>query len=281
MAVKVIKNGGVIVSSDPEWKSYTENRLDPEATIEQIPTMVFPSTDKQPSATKIVRHLLWINKIQVVKGFIYLYDESKWMYEKLERNQEWLKLNKFFHPRVQQMIGSGTAHEALSRIKSIPSVQLDENLLNGDPYLINVSNGVLNLQVLELEEKSFSHYFTYQINANFSRSKGWEDCAYFDNFCKTSLQGDEAKIKLLLQILGYLCSRLWGAKKAFFLVGAPNCGKSVILDLLKFILGENNVSSIPLHKLGDRFSLANLVDKAVNICAEIKAFPLRVMSQYG
>ena len=59
------------------------------------------------------------------------------------------------------------------------------------------------------------------------------------------------------------------------MVGAPNCGKSVILHLLKSIFGENNVSSIPLHKLGDRFSSANLVDKAVNICAEIKALPLR------
>ena len=213
---RIVRDDPVIAPNAPERNAYIEDRLNPEFTIEQIPTMVFPVTDKQPSATKIVRHLLWINKIRVVKGFIYLYDKSKGMYEKLERNQEWLKLNEFFHPRVQQMIGSGTVHEALARIKSIPSVQLDENFLNGNPYLINVSNGVLNLKVLELEQKSFSHYFTYQINANFYRDKGWEDCGCFYDFCKTSLQGDEIKIKLLLQILGYLCSRLWGAKKAFF-----------------------------------------------------------------
>lgn len=94
------------------------------------------------------------------------------------------------------------------------------------------------------------------------------------------MEGAEQKIKLLLQIIGYLCSTLTAAKKSFILLGKPNSGKSQVLKLIEFIVGEENICNIQLEKLGDRFSAAALNNKLLNVCGELSARPIRDIEKF-
>ena len=275
MNVFVRRDNQIVLCSNPDWNAYTENTLDPDTVLENFPEMVFNATSQAPSATKILRHLLWVNKVRVVNDSLYLYNEQHGMFQKLPATQEWLHLSRFFHPRIHQVTGTGTIHEALQRLKSTLHIQLDFNSLNRDPTLVNLENGVLNISELRLLPKSAQYAFTYCLNANYQEGITLADCPAFKHFCNTSLEGNPLKIKLALQILGYLFSRVQGAKKAFFFIGQPNCGKSVIVELIKMIVGQQMTSNIPLHRLGDRFSLGVMSDKAVNLCAEIRASSIR------
>ena len=60
------------------------------------------------------------------------------------------------------------------------------------------------------------------------------------------------------------------AQKSFVFVGAPNAGKSTLLNVVQeILLGSENVSNIPWQNLGDRFNRAELFGKLANIFADL------------
>ncbi|MBQ8697830.1 MAG: hypothetical protein IJ521_02375, partial [Schwartzia sp.] len=57
-------------------------------------------------------------------------------------------------------------------------------------------------------------------------------------------------------------------KVAFFWVGQPHIGKSTFQRLLTRIVGKENISNVPLAKFSDRFSIASLFGKKINMAGE-------------
>lgn len=74
---------------------------------------------------------------------------------------------------------------------------------------------------------------------------------------------------LLEEIIGYCFFRRNELRKAFVLTGEKANGKSTFLDLIIEILGDENVSSLDLGELGDRFKTAELFGKLANIGDDI------------
>lgn len=58
-------------------------------------------------------------------------------------------------------------------------------------------------------------------------------------------------------------------KKSFYLIGSPDTGKSVTLDVIEELLGRSNVSSLTLSQLGDKFGPVHLKGSLANISGEI------------
>ena len=81
--------------------------------------------------------------------------------------------------------------------------------------------------------------------------------------------GDKQVRSLLEEIIGYCFFRRNELRKAFVLTGEKANGKSTFLDLIVEILGEENVSSLDLGELGDRFKTAELFGKLANIGDDI------------
>ncbi len=82
--------------------------------------------------------------------------------------------------------------------------------------------------------------------------------------------------EMVLQYIGY-CMTLDTSKQKFLLLcGKGGTGKSTLLSLIEEILGKNNVSSISLQGLQDRFAPGELYLKQANICADI---PLTALSE--
>lgn len=59
------------------------------------------------------------------------------------------------------------------------------------------------------------------------------------------------------------------------LTGKGGCGKSVILNELLRIVGNENTSAIPLQQISDRFSTKELLYKTTNICGDLENNPLK------
>lgn len=85
-----------------------------------------------------------------------------------------------------------------------------------------------------------------------------------------NLSCDDPAIRLLLEeCIGYCFYRHSEMSKAFILIGEKSNGKSTYLDLVKAVLGEENVSSLDLKELGDRFSTSMMFGKLANIGDDI------------
>ena len=64
-------------------------------------------------------------------------------------------------------------------------------------------------------------------------------------------------------------SALLAGGKAFILTGEKANGKSTFLDMIKAMLGEDNIAALDLKEIGDRFSTAMIFGKLANIGDDI------------
>lgn len=81
--------------------------------------------------------------------------------------------------------------------------------------------------------------------------------------------GDPTVRALLEECIGYCFYRRSELGKAFILTGEKNNGKSTFLDMVKAVLGEENISALDLKELGDRFSTSMMFGKLANIGDDI------------
>ena len=82
--------------------------------------------------------------------------------------------------------------------------------------------------------------------------------------------GDEARMNLLQEIAGYVLYSDNSLQKCFFLMGDGANGKSVYLDILSAVFGDENVSSIEMSGLVEPFQRIHLLNSIVNISTETK-----------
>lgn len=92
----------------------------------------------------------------------------------------------------------------------------------------------------------------------------------FKLFLKTITQDDKDLEMLIQEVMGYCFSNYRNAKKAFILYGKSNSGKSVLLNILTAICGEENVSNIELQDLSRKEYTAELFGKSINLCSELQ-----------
>jgi putative DNA primase/helicase len=139
--------------------------------------------------------------------------------------------------------------------------------LNANPFIINVQNGLYNVQEDTLTEHSPAYNSTIQLSVNYDPKA---DCPKFKQFLFESMGGDMGQVELLQEMLGYFLIPVNSAQKCFVIVGAAGAGKSVLLRVLnELLLGKENVSNVSWQALNERFKTAELFGKLANIFADL------------
>lgn len=135
-----------------------------------------------------------------------------------------------------------------------------------DARYIGFSNGVYDVIDDVLNPFSPEYVITNKIPWNYDPD-AYSELA--DNTLNKLACGDAAIRALLEECIGYCFYRSNTFNKAFILTGDKSNGKSTFLKVLTVMLGENNVASLDLKNLGDRFSKASLFGKLANIGDDI------------
>lgn len=142
-------------------------------------------------------------------------------------------------------------------------VRSDE--MNNAESLICFKNGVLNIDTLELVPHSPDILFTIQIPCDWTHKRGEyvPECPRFKEFLETLTSGDKDMQLLLWEYIGFIISNIPGyiPKKALFLYGPGNTGKSQFLELIKRLIGSENYASTDIRELEERFATAALWNK--------------------
>ncbi|MDE5620587.1 MAG: PriCT-2 domain-containing protein [Ruminococcus sp.] len=136
-----------------------------------------------------------------------------------------------------------------------------EDGLNSDENIINFQNGLLYLDTMELKQHTPDILSTIQIPCNWNPNA--EDSPVFDSFINTFTDGNEDKRNFLLQYIGACLSNIKGyrMKKALFMVGAGDTGKTQLKSLTERLLGECNTSPADLSDLEKRFGTSKIYGK--------------------
>lgn len=205
--------------------------------------------------------------IRAHNGILYVYTGTHW---KLMTEQEaCIGVYQYFTPNQHPYLKLNNIKDALERIKHTPAFQLEFSGEMSETF-INTMSGVFDIEAGKLLEHSEGLEFSYVLDFQYRTGIQLSQAEHFKNFVESVFPDEpEVKAKLLLQMLGYCLSDCTKAKAAFFLIGASNSGKSTMLDVLKRLFPENAISAIPLNRLENRFNIARLDGKKLNICTEI------------
>jgi putative DNA primase/helicase len=148
--------------------------------------------------------------------------------------------------------------EIISRIQTNSVMSMNVLYENG-PY-VNIENGVLNLETLEISEHT---PFLYFLNKSPVRFVEGAECTAFKEFEEQAL--DKKYHPALEELLGYALWPDYRIQKAFMLLGPKRAGKGTFLRVLVSLVGDVNCSHVSLQDLaGNRFKVANLFGKMVN-----------------
>ena len=133
-------------------------------------------------------------------------------------------------------------------------------------YKIAFNNGIYDMTTGMLEPFNSDIVITNKIPFDFVKG------AYNELADRTlnKLACNDIKIRTLMEeYIGYHFFRRNELRKAFFLVGDKKNGKSTFLQLLAYLLGEDNLSYLGLDDLGDRFRTSEIDGKLGNIGDDI------------
>lgn len=140
----------------------------------------------------------------------------------------------------------------------------------GDPTTIGVRNGdlVLTNNGWQLKDPVKHEYRLARLSVEYDPKA---TAPVFCEFMDAIFEGEEdalEKQNLLLAMFGYAMQTRSHLEKFVFLVGNGANGKSVALNVLKSLLGTENIAAIHPSRLANAFDRAELDQKFANIVSE-------------
>ncbi len=163
-------------------------------------------------------------------------------------------IKKYVADYDEKLVKIGQINEVLQDINTdLNYVRLDK--LNANESLINFKNGLLRVTAegTKLLPHTPDCLSTIQIPCCWTGSP--VPTPVFDSYMRTLTNGDSEVEHLLLEVIGVILSNVkgWRMKKALFMVGEGDTGKSVLKDLVERILGKGNYMGIDLKDMESRF----------------------------
>ena len=153
-------------------------------------------------------------------------------------------------------------NEVIAHIQAYTFV--DREYVDKGQY-INFSNGLFNLSTWELEEHRKNYYSIRQIPVDYDPEA---TCPNIEKFLSEVV--DPENIPLIYEWIGLSLIPETKFQKALMLYGKGGNGKTVFLNLFVKFLGIENIARESLQKLEtDKYSVANLYGKLMNICPDI------------
>jgi putative DNA primase/helicase len=209
---------------------------------------------------------LW--KYVAEKELFYLYNNTGYW---KSANSQYLKkiIRKALYEYNSKWDKRHNVQEIIEAMKSLlldpENVKLFDAGQNPNTRYINLKKGMLDWENDKLLSHDPEYYSQFQLPINYNPDQG---CPNWKQALKQWVPEKEAR-QFLQEFVGYCLIPDTSMHKAVILHGTGSNGKSTFLNVLTSLFGEENLSSIPLHRLSERFETANIQDKLVNICPDI------------
>lgn len=214
-----------------------------------------------PLLAKYVReHLHYIMVRDSARGgtLIFVYEDG--CYRPYSQDMFKGVIKSYVSEYDEELVSMRTITEAASQLLTDLDTRTSDEL-NTDEDIINFKNGLLRLSDLALLPHSPDVLSTIQIPCEWHAAP----CAtpVFDSYMDTLSGRRHAVEDLLLEFMGAVFSNVkgWRMKKALFLYGPGDTGKSQLKSLTERILGKQNFIGIDLAEIEARFGTAGIYGK--------------------
>ncbi|KEI82844.1 hypothetical protein EXM30_04885 [Clostridium botulinum] len=190
----------------------------------------------------------------------YVYNTGVW--NKLNEKYLLSKLREKIHKYFDDI---WTLKREKEYIEALKRLVFYNSEFNSDKRYINLINGMYDLEKFILIEHRPELYSTIRIPIEYDENA---ECPNFMKFIDQCFLSDEESKLLAQEWAGYLLTAETKAQKALILYGEGANGKGVFIDTISYLIGQENISSIPLNELHKGFSRVCLHNKLANISNE-------------
>jgi P4 family phage/plasmid primase-like protien len=174
-------------------------------------------------------------------------------------------------PPARQSVNKGLVTNALQVVESRALVKgtrpMPSRLSEGAPVnWLALDNGLLDLDAGTLGPHTSDWFSTACLPYRYEPAA---KCEHWLTMLQQNLEGDDERIALLQEFFGYCLVPSTDAQACLVLAGEGGNGKSAVLAGLHALLGDENVSTVPLEGFGQRFAMVQTLGKLANIVAEV------------
>lgn len=156
--------------------------------------------------------------------------------------------------------------DAVFQIKALSTIP-HGRALNDKEEWICVKNGMLNINTLGIEKHAPDFYASYELGVTFNPDSQ-DSCDRWIQFLKETVQTPEV-IDQVQEFFGYCFYKRSPFAKCLLLLGPGSDGKSVLLNILQEMIGEESGASISFDEMEDQFLRSSLYQKSINVCGEV------------
>lgn len=189
------------------------------------------------------------------KGVFMLYDSGVY---KQSGDDEIKKIISMYIPRE---LRSERIIEDTFKLLKYEKELKEEIDFEGDEWIINFKNGLLDLNENKFKPHTHEYFSNIQLNVVYDETA--DKCDIFDKYLDDLTEGFPLRKTMLLEALGLKLSNFRGGrlKKILYLKGAPDSGKSKIIEIGNKMIGDKFIFSTQFNKLSERFTTAQLYGK--------------------
>jgi len=141
-----------------------------------------------------------------------------------------------------------------------------------DDNEIAFSNGIYNVSEDCMRPHNSKDRLNTIIPHDLPEERG-QPCPVWHQHLRESFRDSnpEESTLALQEFMGYILFAHSSWKKALMMQGAPNTGKSVVLQVMEAIVGEDQISGVALDKLDNPRAAAELIGSRLNSVSELPA----------
>lgn len=140
-----------------------------------------------------------------------------------------------------------------------------ETMVQENMMYLTLQNGLYDIANNELIPHTHEIFTRNLLPYNFNQNA---KCQRFEQYLSEVFDNDIEKIAFVQEAVGYCFHKAIPVASIFFLVGNGSNGKSVFIDVLTYLVGEDNASHISLSSLSDDIYLMQIDGKMLNVSTE-------------
>lgn len=196
--------------------------------------------------------------------YVYIEDQGYWKLIQDDMNNRELRrlIPEYLRTRVNKA-NLGDLYECL--LVGAEPMELKAFEKNTD--YINFRDVAYNWKTKQFETSRKDLYFRYCLDVDFPEKKS---TGAFNKFLKDVFKNDSKEtVREFSKFVGLCISDIRVLRYSFFLYGPSGSGKSVMMNLLRYIVGSKNCSSISFSQMSAEFGLTQLCGKRLNLSGEV------------
>jgi len=221
--------------------------------------------------TQLTKHFISLAIIKFDGITPYIKLKTHW--QKIGRKDLNIIIRNVISPDDRAKVRSSHIIEVIKRITDDLSLKINiSNAFWKQQYLLNFNNGILNIRTREFIEDRSNYIFDYVIDAEYIPNCRLESAPYFTRFIATS--AGKENLECILRSTGYAISSLTCAKKAFFVTGTSDGGKSTYLRFLASAVSPELISNVSFSQMSDSHYVIQYLGKRMNVSYDNSPKPM-------